>query len=137
MSEHPKPTCKVIRGRGTYEGKQALTYISGIAAETTGSQGICMHLLNLPPKERAKAHLHEDHETAIYVINGQAGMWYGERLEEHEDINSGDFIYIPAGIPHLPYNPSDTETCTAVIARTDPNEQESVKLLPELDGIHG
>ncbi len=62
--------------------------------------------------------------------------WYGERLEEHEDINSGDFIYIPAGIPHLPYNPSETETCTAVIARTDPNEQESVKLLPELDGIH-
>ncbi|MDE2806960.1 MAG: cupin, partial [Gemmatimonadota bacterium] len=50
---------------------------------------------------------------------------------------SGDFIYIPAGIPHLPYNPSETETCSAVIARTDPNEQESVKLLPELDGIHG
>ena len=24
---------------------------------------------------------------------------------------------IPAGIPHLPYNPSETETCTA---RTDP-----------------
>ena len=63
-------------------------------------------------------------------------MWFGERLEDHVDIDSGDFIYIPAGIPHLPYNPSETETCTAVIARTDPNEQESVKLLPELDGIH-
>ena len=137
MSAHPKPTCKVIRRRETYEGKQELTYVSGIAAETTGSQRICMHLLNMPPKERAKAHLHEDHETAIYVVSGQAGMWYGERLEEHESINSGDFIYIPAGIPHLPYNPSATETCTAVIARTDPNEQESVKLLPELDEIHG
>ena len=32
MSEHLKPTCKVIRGRETYEGKQALSYISGIAA---------------------------------------------------------------------------------------------------------
>lgn len=97
MSAHSKPTCEVIRGRGTYQGKQELTYVSGIAAETTGSQGICMHLLNLPPKERAKAHLHENHETAIYVISGQAGMWYGERLEEHESINSGDFVYIPAG----------------------------------------
>ena len=58
-----------------------------------------MHLLNLPPKERAKAHLHEDHETAIYVISGQAEMWYGERLEEHESVNSGDFVYIPAGVP--------------------------------------
>ena len=136
MSENPKPTCKVIRNRETYEGKQALTYVAGIAAENTGSQGICMHLLNMPPEERARAHLHENHETAIYVISGQAGMWYGERLEEHVDIDSGDFIYIPTGIPHLPYNPSETETCTAVIARTDPNEQESVKLLPELDGIH-
>ena len=27
MSEHPKPTCKVIRRRETYEGKQALSYI--------------------------------------------------------------------------------------------------------------
>ncbi len=28
---------------------------------------------------------------------------------------------VPAGIPHLPYNPSETETCPAVIARTAPN----------------
>ncbi len=137
MSEHPKPTCKVIRRGVPYEGKQALTYVSGVAAETTGSQGICMHLLNMRPKERAKAHLHENHETAIYVISGQSVMWYGERLEERVEVNSGDFVFIPAGVPHLPYNPSETEICTAVIARTDPNEQESVKLLPELDGIHG
>ena len=63
-------------------------------------------------------------------------MWYGESLEEHVDIDIGDFLYILASIPHLSYNPSETETCTAVIARTDPNEQESLKPLPELDGIH-
>lgn len=40
----------------------------------------------------------------------------GERLEQH----AGDFLYIPAGTPHLPVNP---------------NEQESVVLLPELDGL--
>ena len=84
---------------------------------TTGKLGICMHLLNIAPKERARAHLHENHETAIYVISGQAGMWHGQRLEEHVDINGGDFLHIPAGIPHLPYNPSQTETCAALIAR--------------------
>jgi uncharacterized RmlC-like cupin family protein len=36
-------------------------------------------------------------------------------------------------MPHLPYNLSQTESCVAVIARTDPNEQESVVLLPALD----
>ena len=29
-----------------------------------------------------------------------------------------------------------TESVTAIIARTDPNEQESVVLLPELESIH-
>jgi uncharacterized RmlC-like cupin family protein len=63
-------------------------------------------------------------------------MWYGENLEQHMVIQAGDYLYIPAGMPHLPYNPSQTETATAVIARTDPNEQESVVLLPKLEALH-
>lgn len=39
-----------------------------------------------------------------------------------------DFCYIPAGVPHQPYNPAG-KPVRAVIARTDPNEQESVVLL--------
>jgi uncharacterized RmlC-like cupin family protein len=39
-------------------------------------------------------------------------------------------------MPHLPYNPSTTEETVAVISRTDPNEQESVVLLPHLEAIH-
>ena len=136
MSPSSAPTCRVIRPRQAYTGKQDLTYRTGVAAENTGSRGICMHLLAMPPGQRAKAHLHENHETAVYVIDGRSGMWYGDNLEEHLCIDSGDFVYIPAGVPHLPYNPSDSETCTVVVARTDPNEQESVRLLPELDAIH-
>ena len=38
-------------------------------------------------------------------------------------------LYIPANVPHLPYNASAEVTCTGLIARTDPNEQERVTLL--------
>lgn len=137
MPSTTAPTCKLIRSQKRFTGKQDFTYREGVMAENTGARGLCMHLLSIPPGERARAHLHEDHETAVYVISGKSGMWYGDSLEEHVSVNSGDFVYIPPGVPHLPYNASDTETCTAVIARTDPNEQESVRLLPELDGIHG
>jgi hypothetical protein len=51
-------------------------------------------------------------------------------------VRAGDFLYIPANLPHLPYNLSQSESCVVVIARTDPNEQESVVLLPELDAVH-
>jgi uncharacterized RmlC-like cupin family protein len=128
-------TCKIIRPGDTYDGKQGFSYFEGIAAETVGSQAICMHLLSIPPGGRAKAHLHENHETAIYVISGEAHTWYGEGLSEHVIVKAGEFFYIPAGMPHLPWNMSDSEPCVAVIARTDPNEQESVVLLPELDAV--
>lgn len=134
MNIERKPVCKVIQPGATYEGKQAFTYFAGISAENTGSQGICMHLLTIPPGQRAKAHLHEAHETAIYVLEGEAEMWYGENLAEHLVVKAGEYLYIPAGVPHLPYNAGDVPA-TAVIARTDPNEQESVVLRPDLDEL--
>jgi uncharacterized RmlC-like cupin family protein len=130
------PTCRVVRAGAQFTGKQALSYTPGISAETVGATGIHLQLVTLPPGGRAKAHKHEGHETAIHLLSGESGMWYGERLEQQLTVRAGEFLYIPAGVPHLPYNPSATENCVAVIARTDPNEQESVVLLPELDSIH-
>jgi uncharacterized RmlC-like cupin family protein len=132
----PKPTCHLIRPENSYEGKQGLRYFAGIAAETVGSSGICMHLLTIPPGARAKAHMHESHETAIYVLSGEVHTWYGDNLEQHIIARAGDLFYIPAGVPHLPANLSGVPA-SAVIARTDPNEQESVVLLPELEGRVG
>ena len=134
MSEPANATCHVIRPGEAYAGKQGLNYFAGIAAETVGSTGICMHLLTLPPGARAKAHLHESHETAIYVLSGEAPTWFGERLQNNAVPRAGEMMYIPAGVPHLPANLSDAPV-SAVIARTDPNEQKSVVLLPHLDAL--
>lgn len=134
MPSAPEPTCRVVRAADPYAGKQGLNYFAGIAAETVGSTGLCMHIVTIPPGARAKAHLHESHETALYVLSGEAVTFYGDRLESQAVTKAGDMFYIPAGVPHLPANLSNAP-CTAVIARTDPNEQESVVLLPELDGL--
>ena len=126
--------CAKLRPGGTYSGKQGFDYFEGIAKETVGSHDICMHLLTVPPGGRAKAHKHEAHETAIYVISGSAKMYWGEKLEHVMETNAGDLIYIPAGTPHLPFN-DGPEPVVAVIARTDPNEQESVVWLPDLEAL--
>ena len=127
-------TCRVIRPGGTYQGKQGFSYFEGIARESVGARGICMHLLTIPPGGRAKAHKHENHETAIYVLSGEGHMRYGERLEHEAVTRAGEMLYIPAGMPHLPAN-LGSEPVVAVIARTDPHEQESVVLLPELERL--
>lgn len=131
-----KPTCRIVRAEKEFIGKQGLVYAPGISAESVGAQGIHLQIVTIPPAGRAKAHKHEAHETAIYILSGESGVWHGERLEGHLFVRAGDFLYIPADMPHLPYNPSDTENCIAVIARTDPNEQESVVLLPAVDRAH-
>lgn len=128
-------SCQKLRPGATYAGKQGFSYFEGIARETTGSNAICMHLLTIPPGGRARAHKHATHETAIYVLSGTTIMHWGERLENTMEISAGELLYIPADMPHLPYNPGP-EPATAVIARTDPHEQESVVLLPDLDSLH-
>jgi uncharacterized RmlC-like cupin family protein len=130
----PTPACRLIRTDETYAGKQGFRYFAGISRESAGAQGLCMHLLTIPPGGRAKAHLHESHETAIHVLSGEAEMYWGPALEHHMVTRAGDWVHIPAGVPHLPLNRSDAPV-TAVIARTDPMEQESVVLRPDLDPL--
>jgi uncharacterized RmlC-like cupin family protein len=87
----------------------------------------------MQPGGRTKAHYHEAHETAFYVLRGECDLWFGEDLREHEVARAGDYLYIPAGVSHVAVNRSETEPFVVVGGRTDPSEQESVRLQPELD----
>ena len=115
--------------------RQGLCQFEGISAESAESRALCAHLGAIPPGGRANAHRHAGHESAIYLLEGRAVVWFGEQLESKVDVGPGDFIYIPPDVPHVPANASDTEWVRAVVARTDPNEQESVELLPHLDDL--
>jgi uncharacterized RmlC-like cupin family protein len=134
MVEVLAKSCRMLRPDDSYVGKQGFTYKAGISAESAGSQALCMHIAVIPPGTRGKVHLHANHESAIYVLSGEGQFWHGDRLQHHDVLRPGDLLYIPAGMPHLASNLS-TEALTAVIARTDPNEQESVTLLPELEHV--
>lgn len=126
-------SCRIVRHQEAFHGKQGLDYFSGISAESAGSEALCMHMLVMPPGAQAKAHYHENHETAIYMLEGASEFVHGPNLEHCDRVEAGDWIYIPAGVPHRPYNPTD-QRAVAIIARTDPNEQESVVLLDPPEG---
>ena len=69
---HEPSTCRIIRPGASYEGKQGPAYAPGVSAETAGARGLCLHTIVIPPGGRAQAHLHEHHESATYVISGEA-----------------------------------------------------------------
>jgi len=134
MSEGYPDRCVLRAATESYEGKQGPEYAPGVSAETSGSRGLWMGAVVIAPGGRTKAHLHEAHESAVYVLRGELVMYHGPELAaEPLTANVGDFVFIPAGVPHLVVNTSETEEAAAILSRTDPNEQESVVLLPELE----
>jgi len=123
----------VLRESKEYVGAQGPRYGGGVSAESVGSEHLWFGRVTIGPGGRTKAHLHERHETAIYVLSGSCVVYSGPELATREGAGPADYIYIPASTSHLVANTSSSEPLVAIIARTDPNEQESVVLQPELD----
>lgn len=121
-------TAKVItvRPEATTMTKQQLPNFVGISGATAGSKHLSLNIVVIPPGGAAKPHIHLGYETAIYVLSGRVETRYGPGLSQSVINEAGDFIFIPADVPHQPVNISTTEPARAIVARNDPNEQESV-----------
>lgn len=115
-----------IRPAETIGTKQGLPIFQGISGQNAGARHISMNKVIIPPGGAAKAHVHKGYELVIYLIKGRVKTLYGDGLEKEVVNEAGDFIYIPADLPHKPINLSKTEPAEAIVARTDPDEQESV-----------
>ncbi len=125
----------VVRAVTEYVGAQGPRYGGGVSAESVGSHGLWFGKVTIAPGARTKAHRHEKHETAILVLSGSCVVYSGADLSTKEQLGAGEYVYIPASVSHIAVNASTSEPCVAVIARTDPNEQESVVLQPELEHL--
>jgi uncharacterized RmlC-like cupin family protein len=108
----------------------------GISTQSAGSKNIYMHLSPLPGGIRTQPHKH-DYETAAYVVSGQVELWSGLNLEDHMLVNAGEFVYIPAGMPHVVGNPSQTDMAVAILARDYADEEEVEEMLPALNLLVG
>ena len=127
-------TCKVVPSGDAYVGQQGFTYLSGLTGASVGSRGISMTIVTLPDGARAKTHLHREIETAVYVIEGEAEMHFGDGLRELVRARAGEYVYIPADVPHLVINRSGAP-CRALVAHTAADDQAGIVLLPELDSL--
>jgi uncharacterized RmlC-like cupin family protein len=124
---------RVVPAAESYVGKQGLTYTPGISAETAGATALWLGSVPVPPGGRTKAHTHEHHESAFYMVSGdEVELWTGDELQHREVAHAGDYLYIPPGVPHIAVNRS-AAPALFVGARTDPHEQESVVMRPDLD----
>jgi uncharacterized RmlC-like cupin family protein len=115
-----------VRPTAEIKTRQHLPSFVGISAATAGAKGISMNLVIIPPGGAAVPHFHRGFETAVYLIKGRVETRYGPGLT-HSTINqAGDFLYIPADLPHQPINLSQSEPALAIVSLNDLDEQENV-----------
>jgi uncharacterized RmlC-like cupin family protein len=112
--------CVVIRSHG--EDCRRSAGESGGSGPLPGAKALRLHLVMIPPGTRGLPHLHENCESAVYVVSGEADVWHGPGLVNRSAVRAGDFIYVPPGTPHLTVNRGEV-TSVAVVTRTGPADQ--------------
>jgi uncharacterized RmlC-like cupin family protein len=96
------------------EGMLRLAAING---ELSDSTKICGGLMTAQPHTSSAVHHHGDQETVIYVVSGGGQVRWGQHGEFSENLRPGDFVFIPAGVPHQELNPTG-ERIVWVIVRS-------------------
>ena len=125
----------VVKGLQSETATQGSDYAPGVSAETVGAKALFLGLVTLPPGRRTKAHIHEFHETAMHMVSGESiDMYSGPRLDHHEVVHVGDYIFIPPKVLHVAVNRTGTPV-VFVGARNEATVNESVVLHPEMDAL--
>ena len=113
----------------TVLGAQGQRLTATITKEICGSSQLAAGLVYMPPGVSAKAHVHNKYEMVVFVLEGWAASLVGDELEPAIQ-GPGEFLFIPAGIPHLAVNLSMDRPVVGIEVRADPAFNDDVELLP-------
>jgi uncharacterized RmlC-like cupin family protein len=75
-------------------------------------------LFEVEPGARTGIHHHGEQQTIAYVLSGICEVRWGARGEYSASAKAGDFIHVPAFLPHMEINPSDSEPFHWVVVRS-------------------
>jgi len=75
-------------------------------------------LFRVEPGARTGIHHHGEQDTIVYVLSGSSYIRWGERGQFNETAHAGDFLYVPAWLPHQEINPSTEEPFQWVVVRS-------------------
>src|SRR5215208_8278744 len=112
---------RVVHPPGRQDGSgQGVTREFGVSGSSAGSRHLSMAYGVVPAGATSTRHSHP-FETAVFVISGRARAYFGLNDEEWVDVEPGDFLYIPADMPHSTANIGDTPV-QYVLARAAPED---------------
>lgn len=131
MAEHDVPVVTRKGKEHTDTGQSGgAVRVSGVGPAHTPATRIWFGRVSNEPGYRSLPHHHGEAETGGYVLSGRGRIYYGENYAEYQDLDEGDFVFVPPYMPHVEANMSVTEDLVWLTARTPDN---IVVNLPEVD----
>ncbi len=97
--------------------------LAAISRDLAGAQGLWGGVTIVAPNTASSVHHHGATETIIYVVSGHGKMRWGDKMQFEQELEPGDFIYVPPFAPHQEINTSPDTPSHWVIVR---NSQEPV-----------
>jgi len=94
------------------ERRAAIAPALGIAS------AIWAGLFEVDPGSRTGIHHHGQQETIAYVLSGSCEVRWGAKGEFSAHAEAGDFIHVPAFLPHMEINPSKLEPFRWIVVRS-------------------
>lgn len=77
-------------------------------------------LFVVDPGAHTGIHHHGEQHTIAYVLNGTSYIRWGDRGEFNVTVRAGDFLFVPAWLPHQEINPSQDVPFQWVVVRSTP-----------------
>ena len=128
---------KVIRGKDLkYETRYEppLRGKTGICSKTVDNPRVTQAHVIFAPGGRNLRHFHVRADSAMHLLKGRLKMFFGPDHDREEVIvETGDFVFVPAGVIHGFLNPSNTDEAEFVSSYGgvgSPEEAETVFIEP-------
>jgi uncharacterized RmlC-like cupin family protein len=75
-------------------------------------------VFTVEPGEKTGIHHHGEQETVAYVLEGTCEVRWGDRGEFSARAKTGDFIHVPAYLPHMEMNASTEDAFKWIVVRS-------------------
>jgi uncharacterized RmlC-like cupin family protein len=72
------------------------------------------------PGGKTGIHHHGEQETAVYVLEGEAVVRWGDHGENSATVGAGDFLHVPSWLPHQELNSSSDVPFRWIVVRSTP-----------------
>ena len=92
--------------------------LSAVSASHGISSPLWAGVFVVQPSARTGIHHHGEQDTVVYVLEGEAHVLWGEFGEYSATVKTGDFLHVPAWLPHQEINVSKDEPFRWIVVRS-------------------